>query len=131
MTKYLDYTGLGQFKEKLDATYAEKATTLAGYGITDANISGSTITLGENSINISGSSAMIGADGTNAGASGLVPAPTATDNNKYLRGDGTWATPEGGSGSIVTPTYDSTTHAIVFPTGSGATYNSTTHSIVF
>lgn len=36
-------------------------------------------------------SAMTGADGSNAGASGLVPAPTATDNTKFLRGDGTWA----------------------------------------
>lgn len=33
----------------------------------------------------------VGADGTNAGSAGLVPAPTATDNTKYLKGDGTWA----------------------------------------
>lgn len=33
---------------------------------------------------------MTGADGTNAGTSGTVPAPTATDNTKFLRGDGTW-----------------------------------------
>lgn len=33
---------------------------------------------------------MTGADGTNAGASGLVPAPAATDNTKFLKGDGTW-----------------------------------------
>jgi len=32
-----------------------------------------------------------GADGTNAGAAGLVPAPAATDNTKFLKGDGTWA----------------------------------------
>lgn len=36
-------------------------------------------------------SVMTGADGTNAGAKGLVPAPSATDNTKYLKGDGTWA----------------------------------------
>lgn len=34
-----------------------------------------------------------GADGTNAGAHGLVPAPAATDNVKYLKGDGTWGDP--------------------------------------
>ena len=34
-----------------------------------------------------------GADGTNAGAHGLVPAPAATDNTKYLKGDGTWGSP--------------------------------------
>lgn len=34
---------------------------------------------------------MTGADGSNAGVRGLVPTPAATDNTKYLRGDGTWA----------------------------------------
>lgn len=34
---------------------------------------------------------MVGADGTNSGTAGYVPAPTATDNTKYLKGDGTWA----------------------------------------
>ena len=42
---------------------------------------------------------MTGADGTNAGAKGLVPAPAAADNEKYLRGDGTWQTVQGG-GSV-------------------------------
>lgn len=32
-----------------------------------------------------------GADGTAAGEAGSVPAPTATDNVKYLRGDSTWS----------------------------------------
>lgn len=35
----------------------------------------------------------VGADGTNSGAAGSVPAPTATDNTKFLKGDGTWDTP--------------------------------------
>ena len=35
-------------------------------------------------------SAFTGADGSSAGTSGLVPAPSATDNNKFLKGDGTW-----------------------------------------
>ena len=37
-------------------------------------------------------SAFSGSDGTNAGAAGLVPAPAAADNEKFLKGDGTWAT---------------------------------------
>lgn len=37
-------------------------------------------------------SAFTGATGSAAGTSGLVPAPAATDNTKYLRGDGTWQT---------------------------------------
>lgn len=32
-----------------------------------------------------------GANGSSAGTHGLVPAPAATDNVKFLRGDGTWA----------------------------------------
>lgn len=36
-------------------------------------------------------SAFKGANGTSAGGTGLVPSPAATDNGKFLRGDGTWA----------------------------------------
>jgi hypothetical protein len=43
-----------------------------------------------------------GADGINAGTTGLVPAPAATDNDKFLKGDGTWGTPSGGGGNYVT-----------------------------
>ena len=39
---------------------------------------------------------MTGADGTDAGSKGAVPAPTATDNTKFLRGDGTWAEVDAG-----------------------------------
>lgn len=34
-----------------------------------------------------------GADGTNAGTTGLVTPPSATDNTKFLKGDGTWGLP--------------------------------------
>lgn len=46
-------------------------------------------------------SPMVGATATAAGKAGLVPAPAAGDNGKFLRGDGTWgeiAIPEGGGG---------------------------------
>lgn len=36
-------------------------------------------------------SVFTGATGSTAGASGLVPQPAATDNTKFLKGDGTWA----------------------------------------
>lgn len=49
---------------------------------------------------------MTGADGTNAGTSGLVPAPTATDNGKFLRGDGTW---EDGGRPMVILSYGNST----------------------
>lgn len=45
---------------------------------------------------------MTGADGTNAGTKGAVPAPTATDNTKFLRGDGTWATAGGSDVEVYT-----------------------------
>ena len=40
-----------------------------------------------------------GATAQEDGAAGLVPAPGTTDAEKYLKGDGTWATPSGGGGS--------------------------------
>ena len=36
---------------------------------------------------------MTGADGVNPGSNGMVPAPAADDNTKYLRGDGQWVQP--------------------------------------
>lgn len=46
--------------------------------------------------------AFTGADGTNAGTKGGVPAPTATDNDKFLKGDGTWSTASSVSGTFTT-----------------------------
>lgn len=40
----------------------------------------------------------VGTSGGMAGAAGLVPAPQATDVDKYLKSDGTWATVSGGGG---------------------------------
>lgn len=41
---------------------------------------------------------MVGATGVLAGAAGLVPQPQAGDDNKFLRGDGSWQTTGGGGG---------------------------------
>ena len=38
-------------------------------------------------------STMVGAGSSTNGTAGLVPAPTSGNQGKYLRGDGTWATP--------------------------------------
>ena len=38
-----------------------------------------------------------GSTSQTAGAHGLVPAPTTSDTNKYLKGDGTWSTVDAGS----------------------------------
>lgn len=45
---------------------------------------------------------MIGASSSAAGKSGLVPAPAAGANTKYLRGDGTWQTPPNTTYSLAT-----------------------------
>lgn len=42
-------------------------------------------------------SVMIGATADTAGSAGLVPAPQAGDQNKFLRGDGTWVEITGGN----------------------------------
>ena len=54
---------------------------------TNITISGNTISATDTTY-----SAFTGATGSVAGTAGLVPAPAATDNTKYLRGDGTWQT---------------------------------------
>ena len=46
-------------------------------------------------------SVMTGAGASADGASGLVPKPNAGDNVKFLKGDGTWASPTGTSSSAV------------------------------
>lgn len=42
----------------------------------------------------------VGATSAAPGSKGLVPQPQAGDNVKYLRGDGTWATPSGGGNAV-------------------------------
>lgn len=58
------------------------------------------------------SSTFTGADGSSAGASGLVTAPAATDNTKFLKGDGTWATPSGGGSSTLAGLSDCTVSSV-------------------
>lgn len=58
------------------------------------NVSGpitKTFTTGANATVTIGVDAMTGATSSAAGTAGVVPAPAAGDQNKFLRGDGTWA----------------------------------------
>jgi len=59
-----------------------------------------------------------GTDGSSAGTAGLVPAPTISDADKYLKSDGTWATVSSGGGGIPTNA-----------TFWGQSYNSSTNSV--
>tara|TARA_B110000046_G_scaffold129001_1_gene135493 strand:- start:162 stop:2291 length:2130 start_codon:yes stop_codon:yes gene_type:complete len=58
-----------------------------------------------------------GADGTTAGTKGAVPAPAATDNVKFLKGDGTWATVPGGGGLVTSLTTTGTSGASTLISG--------------
>ena len=71
-----------------------------------------------------------GADGSNAGARGFVPAPAATDNTKYLKGNGTWATApvtsvngQTGAVTLTIPTTTATTATL-----SASNWNSTSNT---
>lgn len=67
---------------------------------------------------------MVGADGTDAGLSGLVPAPAATDDVKFLKGDGTWDTPSSGALDVTDGTTTVTgATAIDFTSGATVTNN--------
>ena len=65
--------------------------------------------------------AMVGANGTTAGKAGLVPKPGATDNNKFLTGAGTWASPDAVAYILSGTTYGSndTTQIVSLTPSSG------------
>lgn len=81
---------------------------------------------------------MVGANGTTGGTKGLVPAPAATDNTKFLRGDGTFVTiPGGGDALVANPLsqFAATTSAqlagvMTDETGSGALVFATSPTLV-
>lgn len=56
---------------------------------------------------------MEGATSQKNGTKGAVPAPQTTDVNKYLRGDGTWATPSGGGGGGAVDSVNGQTGTVV------------------
>lgn len=56
--------------------------------------------LAEEAARQAGALDMEGATATTDGAHGLVPKPNAGDQNKYLKGDGTWEEPEGATNLI-------------------------------
>lgn len=69
------------------------------------NVSGpitKTFTSGANATVTIGVDTMTGATSSTAGAAGVVPAPASGDQDKFLKGDGTWAAAGGGGGNEVT-----------------------------
>ena len=109
---YVGETGDYYTKAQVNALLALKADKATTYTKTetDALLDGKqdVLTAGENITISEESGALVisatdttysdftGTDGTTAGTAGLVPAPTTTDGDKYLKGDGTWETVQAG-----------------------------------
>lgn len=97
--KYLSSSGLTEVWSNIKAYIASKipskfvtGLSIKGKVITYTNSDGTTGTLTTQDTNTIYSN-MKGATASAAGTAGLVPAPAAGTQAKYLRGDGTWQTP--------------------------------------
>lgn len=88
---YVGTVGDYYTKTAADAKFQDKLT--AGDNITIEDESGALVISATDTTY----SNFTGTDGTTAGTAGLVPAPTTTDGDKYLKGDGTWGTVQAGS----------------------------------
>lgn len=86
-------------------TASETDTLLAGKQNTLT--AGANITISDNTISATDTTYthFTGATASADGTQGLVPAPVAGDETKFLSGDGTWQTVQGGSGSTQTIFY--------------------------
>lgn len=87
------FTNRFYYSDKTTTTCSRETTTFQEPLIAGANIS---IIDGPNGPTISATdhtySAFTGATSSVAGSEGLVPAPTTSDPDKFLKGDGTWGT---------------------------------------
>lgn len=130
--KYLNASGVAYLWSKITAALANKVDKETGKGLSSndytsdektklANIaSGAQVNVLEG-IQVAGTTvtptnkianvpAMTGATASAAGAAGVVPKPAAGNQNKYLRGDGTWQTPDNTTydPATATPSMDGT-----------------------
>ena len=80
-----------------DSTVSFTVNGVSVGSITMNQSAGSTIALTDTQYSV-----MTGATSGAAGTAGLVPQPLSTDTNKYLRGDGTWATVSSGTSFTTT-----------------------------
>lgn len=93
---------IDQLEERLNARVDQEVATEVETELAtkqDVLTAGENITIENNVISAESEtySNFTGATGAEAGEAGLVPAPAATDNTKFLKGDGTWATVSSGS----------------------------------
>lgn len=93
---------IDQLEERLNARIDQEVATEVEAELAtkqDVLTAGENITIENNVISAESEtySNFTGATGAEAGEAGLVPAPAAADNTKFLKGDGTWATVSSGS----------------------------------
>ena len=107
-TKITNSVLIGQLDAVLDAVLYSPTTYLVNSGNLPAILKLEAFTGNLNSLLEIASGpdnkVFVGTDGNVAGKSGLVPAPKATDDDKFLKSDGTWATVSGGSSVNVVQT---------------------------
>lgn len=89
-TKLLDQAGLREVFAKIKSAFVEKET---GKGLSSNDFTDALKSKLEGLTSGTEYDVMGGATAEAAGASGLVPAPAAGNNDEFLRGDGTWAAP--------------------------------------
>lgn len=94
---YAELDGTGSVYGWDTLSNAVANNTLAISGKQDALTAGSNITITGTTISATDTTytSFIGTDGLEDGAAGLVPAPVVADAGKYLKADGSWATPPG------------------------------------
>lgn len=80
----------------IDGVNGELYAPSGSGGVMDVQVDGVSVVSG----GVATIDTMIGATTAAAGAKGLVPAPLAGDEDKYLKGDGTWAAVQAGAGAL-------------------------------
>lgn len=133
-TKYLDKTGLEYYNSKIQSQIAAKVDAEDGKGLStndyttaektklaglskvtvDTAMSSTSTNPVQNkvvqaaldSLETTVTADMTGATSSAAGTHGLVPAPAAGSQAKFLRGDGTWATPSNTTYAAATTSKD-------------------------
>lgn len=100
---YLDKNGVSKLWAKVKALFNK--------GVTDISINGKTVTItkgdGSTSTQTTKDTEYIvfrGATNSADGSDGLVPAPKSGKQDSFLKGDGTWGTPENTKYSVVSKT---------------------------
>lgn len=100
---YLDKNGVSKLWAKVKALFNK--------GVTDISINGKTVTItkGDGSTSTQTTkdteySVFKGATNSADGSNGLVPAPKSGKQDSFLKGDGTWGTPENTKYSVVSKT---------------------------